>query len=190
MTTEMAPHIKVVRDSDITFREFHITKALTGTSEVEYPFGAMLPYEEHFNFSEKTDDGPSTLGQILVAEIASIPGVIGGIVKKYSIVIKIAEAFDPKEIFSLVLRKIVQCVYPEVIGKIIPISTSVVKNYLKNVDSEEMGGNFKEIMIFRRRSVRIRIEEKSLNIEHLFKKRVRVKIRSKQEKRKVTKLKK
>jgi len=187
MSTETAPHIKVVRDSEVNFREFHITKPLTGTSELEYPFGDMLPYEERFNLCEKTDDGPSTLGQTIVAEVTSIPGVTGGILRKYSMIIKIGEAFDPKDVFSLVLCTVVRCVYPQVIGKIIPISTSVVKNY---PGADKGGDSSKEVPISMRRDVQVRTEEKSLDIEHLFKKRPRTKIRSKQKKKKVTKAKK
>ena len=187
MSTETLPHIKVVQESESYLREFHITKALAGSNEMEYPFGEMSEgFTQHLN--DKSDDGINNLGLSLINQMMVIDGVVGGNLRKYSILIKIGQAFDPKDVYPIVLWRMLRVLFPEAIGRVVLISTAVVKNLAQKpgVSEEHLDysmNNYQEIVMVEKEEVEFAKTSEQIYIEHLFKKKPKANLKPKQSKK-------
>lgn len=188
MSKEIKPHIKVIQHHEQNIRTFHLTEPISETNEVEYPFGDMVTEEYGTNLYSNSDDDAGRRGQILVEQIMLVDGVIGGVLKKYSIMIKVGEAFASDDVYPIVLWKIIKYIFPKTVGQTIQISTAIIKTREdlesdddKFLDSEE----WREIKVVDREIVEIKTDSQGIDIEHLFCQKEKKEIKTKKTTKKI-----
>jgi hypothetical protein len=150
----MTAHIKIVQHPNSDRRTVHVNRHVSD-------FDALGFGDSHYsNFENKK---PGELAEKLATSLGYIPGVTGGDLKQYEIAIGKGEAFTWAEVMPLVIGQVIAKIFPDSVGEMIEISTSV--NY--------MSGDYgRSNDIADRLGVKVEFDlndpNPSLDIEHLF----------------------
>jgi len=150
----MTAHIRIVQHPNRDRRTVHVNRHVCD-------FDSLGFGDSHYsNYENKK---PGELAENLATALGYIPGVVGGNLKQYEISIGKGEAFTWAEIMPFVIAKVIAKVFPDSVGEMIEVSTSV--NYMSGEYSRQND-------IADRLGVKVEFDlndpNPSLDIEHLF----------------------
>lgn len=150
----MTAHIKIVQAPNPDYRTVHVNRHVCD-------FDSLGFGDSHYsNFEDKK---PGEVAEKLATALGYIPGVTGGHLKQYEITITKGAAFTWAEIMPLVIGRVIAKVFPDSVGEMVEISTSM--NY-------NSGDYTRHNDIANRLGMKVEFDlndpNPSLDIEHLF----------------------